>query len=245
MHQLLIDLGNTALKWQVVDDDDIVIEGRSQSDRCLNEVFDSLTPYRLSGIYVSSVGISSFRKTLFDWAAENNQPAPVFVESSAEACGVVNGYQEPAKLGVDRWLALIAARNSYPGMLCVVDSGTALTMDFLAENGRHLGGYIVPGAALMETSLLASTEKIEIQKASALKGLGNTTTEAVLHGIEGMLQSFISHQVAELEVEYKQKISVVLTGGHAEKLSAGLSIPVYLEKTLVLRGLKLLVDTLR
>lgn len=242
MRQLLIDRGNTALKWRIVDGNEILAEGRSLNDRCLSDVFSSQVAYRLTDIYASSVGDNMFCKALIDWAAQNNQPVPVFVESSRAACGVVNGYQEPAKLGVDRWLALIAAHHRYSGMLCVVDSGTALTMDFLMPDGRHLGGYIVPGASLMKASLLTGTAKIKVQSDAALKGLGNTTTEAVLLGIEGMLKAFVSNKVVELEAEHGQAISVVLTGGHAETLSSGLSFPVHLDNNLVLRGLGLLVE---
>ncbi len=244
MPQLFIDRGNTALKWQVIEAGNTVGQGRVLNEVSLDDAFNSLTAYRFSNIYVASVAGGDFRQHLTLWAKQSNQPCPYFVESSSQACGVINGYKEANQLGVDRWLALIAAHHNYSGMLCVVDSGTALTMDFLTGNGQHLGGYIVPGSELMKKSLLANTQKIKVQGNLSQRQLGCNTTEAVLLGIENMLQAFVSKKLEALELECKQQISVIFTGGHAEKLAAGLPMPVHLEKDLVIRGLRLLIGSL-
>ena len=64
------------------------------------------------------------------------------------ACGLRNGYRDPAQLGVDRWLAMCAAWQQFPGSLCVVDAGTAVTIDVVAADGAHSGGLILPGVCL-------------------------------------------------------------------------------------------------
>ena len=239
MNMLLIDGGNTRLKWQywlagklhnvgTVDKHDIVSSSFSQWNAVPFEV-----------IYISSVGQPATDQAIVQWAEENNQPAPVFVASSQCAFGVVNAYSEPSKLGVDRWLAMIAAHQQYTGMLCVIDSGTALTMDFLMPNGEHLGGLIVPGAELMKDSLLVGTDKIIMESEYQPDVLAKDTTSAVELGIKQMMQSFIVRKVAELESTYHQSITLVMTGGHAEELLQDLGRAAELHKTLVFDGLKL------
>lgn len=240
MLQLYIDRGNTALKWQMLSNSTLVDEGVFSNDVPLAEGLSSLAKQPLSNIYVSSVASDGFCQQLTVWAKEQAQPLPVFVESTREACGVINAYEEAGQLGVDRWLAMIAARSTYPGMLCVVDSGTALTMDFLLENGEHLGGFIVPGAALMQRSLLNNTQKIHLADTSVGKGLGANTSEAVTFGIEQMLQVFVREKVVEIEVRHNKKATLILTGGHANDLAKGLMNEFYLEKDLVLQGLRVL-----
>ncbi|MEO1889740.1 MAG: type III pantothenate kinase [Cycloclasticus sp.] len=242
MRQLFIDRGNTALKWQVVDSGDLLKQGRALNHIGLDVVFAALEGHSFSTIHVSSVGADDFNVQLTTWAEKNKRPCPTFIASSNEACGVTNGYKESSQLGVDRWLALIAAHHKYSGMLCIVDSGTALTMDVVTENGRHLGGYIVPGSELMKTSLLANTQKVNVQD-SAPRGLfGTNTTQAVLFGINQMLQAFVSKKVLDIEAEYQLKVSTILTGGHAQALADSLSMPVYVEEDLVIQGLRLLAE---
>ena len=239
MLQLYIDRGNTALKWQLFESKELLESGVFSNDVALPEGLSALINYRLSNIYVSSVASEEFCRHLIVWAKGHSHPPPFFIESTREACGVVNAYQEAAQLGVDRWLAMIAAHHKYSGMLCIVDTGTALTMDFLLENGKHLGGFIVPGAELMKSSLLKNTQKIHIGNTSNSSQLGTNTSEAVTFGIEQMLQLFVREKVAEIGVKHQQQITVVLTGGHADVLAEGLLGRIQLEKDLVLQGLKL------
>jgi len=240
MLQLYIDRGNTALKWQVLSNSALMDEGVFSNDVPVAEGLSSLAKQPLSNIYVSSVASADFCQQLTVWAKAQAQPNPVFVESTREACGVVNAYEEAGQLGVDRWLAMIAARSIYPGVLCVVDSGTALTMDFLLENGEHIGGFIVPGAALMQRSLLNNTQKIHLADTLSGKGLGTNTSEAVTFGIEQILQIFVREKLSDIEKMHNKKATLVLTGGHAKDLAKGLVNEFYLEKDLVLQGLRIL-----
>ena len=239
MKMLLIDGGNTRLKWQYWLAGKLRSAGIVDKHDVVSSSFSRWNTVPLETIYVSSVGQSKVDQAIVQWAEENNQPAPVFVASSPCAFGVMNAYTEPSKLGVDRWLAMIAAHQQYTGMLCVIDSGTALTMDFLMPNGEHLGGLIVPGAELMKDSLLVGTDKIIMESECRPDILAKDTTSAVELGIKQMMQSFIVRKVAELESKYHQSITLVMTGGHAEELIHGLGRPAELHKTLVFDGLKL------
>jgi type III pantothenate kinase len=127
MMKLIIDRGNTALKWQVLKAGVVHEQGRALNSVPLVDVLQPLTGVRFTSIYVSNVGSVDFCKQLTEWAAEHHQSPPVFVESIRTACGVTNAYARPEQLGVDRWLAMIAAHKLCRGMLCVVDIGTACT----------------------------------------------------------------------------------------------------------------------
>ncbi|HAI96165.1 MAG: type III pantothenate kinase [Cycloclasticus sp.] len=239
MAQLYIDRGNTALKWQLLEDDVLLDSGFFKNDIDLETGLAFLTNKALSHLFVASVGSANFQRQLLAWAEEKNQPKPVFVESVRESCGVLNAYQEARQLGVDRWLAMIAAFNKYDGMLCIADSGTALTLDFLRGNGEHMGGFIVPGAELMKNSLLQNTQKIHVDHARQSDQLGQNTSEAVMFGIEQMLQIFVRETMAEIEKKHSQEITLVLTGGHSARLAEGFLGNAHVEKNLVLDGLKL------
>ena len=242
MLKLFIDRGNTALKWQLCQQAKVLAEGVAANDVGLDDALEEVADRQLLGVYVASVASDDFETALKAWANRNSQPEPVFIKSQLSACGVTNAYEKPAQLGVDRWLAMIAAHQQYSGLLCVVDSGTALTMDFLTGSGQHLGGFIVPGADLMKRSLLQNTQQIQLAADAQIKLLGKNTTEAVLLGIEQMLQALVCQKVAEVELEYKQELTLVLTGGHAHSLRKGLQRPCHEELDLVFLGLRLIVE---
>ncbi len=240
MLQLFIDRGNTALKWQLREGRSVLNKGSCDKAEPIECVLKELLGFDIVDTVVSSVGSGEFEKELKSWCKDNGFAKPVFFESAETACGVRNAYKEPSQLGIDRWAGMIAAHQKYSGMVCVVDTGTALTMDFVDKTGIHLGGYIVPGAELMKNTLLSSTDKINIGQLNKIEGLGCNTTEAVIYGIEQMLKSFVSQKLSEMEAVHQQKITLVVTGGHAEKLVEGMARPRVIERDLVFDGLDLL-----
>lgn len=242
MRQLLIDRGNTATKWQVIDNAVLLKAGVGKNSDSLADLFADVKSECFSAIYVSSVASDDFKCCLNDWSKQCGHAVPVFVESSSKACGVNNVYAKPSELGVDRWLAMIAAHKKYDGMLCVVDSGTAMTMDFVLGSGEHLGGFIVPGAELMKSSLLLNTDKIKVGDVTAKASLGVSTIEAVTLGIEQMLRAFIEAKLLDISNTHQQSVTLVLTGGHADILAESLSCSFKLEKDLVLQGLKIMFE---
>ena len=120
----------------------------------------------LRGIAVSNVAGPEFAQALNHALERAGTRARIwYARSTARGGGVRNAYERPELLGVDRWAALVgayarlrAAGGRSP--VCVADAGTALTIDALASDGRHLGGLILPGIALQRTALLASTADI-------------------------------------------------------------------------------------
>lgn len=159
---------------------------------------------------------------------------PLFAVSTASHTGVVSAYRNtPSRLGIDRWLALIAVRSRQQSV-CVVDCGTAITLDVITPAGQHLGGYILPGLNMMADALLAGTQGVRYTADEAGTGtaLGGSTAEAVTHGALAAVVALVDRLVLQHQAQ------LVLTGGDAQRLAAALTQPYDLQSELLLQGLQ-------
>ncbi|ORU89838.1 MAG: hypothetical protein A6F71_02420 [Cycloclasticus sp. symbiont of Poecilosclerida sp. M] len=239
MTVLLIDRGNTRTKWQLHESNDMITRGVSANDESLESIFSGLTKQSLSGVYVASVVGESFEKELSQWAEKNNWPSPVFIRSEKQAFGVSNAYAKPTDLGVDRWLTLVAVHQSHTGLVCIVDCGTAFTIDFVNADGRHLGGFILPGINLMKSSLLNNTDNIKVAGEDEQVLLGTSTSQAVALAPAQALAAFAQKKMQQVESDTGAVAQIVLTGGESNLLEDLLGLDCHLEQDLVLKGLYL------
>jgi len=237
---LLIDRGNTRLKWRLIQSGQVVSSGVGLKHEPLLAIFSDLDVNAIADVYVASVADQSFDDEMTEWAVTHGLPKLRFVSSPKAAFGVVNGYEEPSQLGVDRWLGMVAAHDKLSGNLCVVDVGTALTIDIVLGNGDHLGGYIVPGSELQIQTLLKNTDKIHIGGENGAMSVGKNTHQAVKLGIKRMLVSFVTQAVTDWERELSGPVKLVMTGGGAKELALSLAIPCFLEENLVFDGLNMM-----
>ena len=141
-------------------------------------------------------------------------------EPSQELAGVRNGYDEFARLGLDRWLALLGGYHLVKAACVVIDLGTAVTSDFVSAAGEHLGGFICPGMPLMRNQLRTHTRRIRYDDVSAEQALsslapGRATVEAVERGCTLMLQGFVLTQVEQAKVLWGENFTLFITGGDA------------------------------
>ncbi len=155
---ILIDIGNTAIKWQLRESDQTINTGRGDV-RQLMLWLESLDSVLSQQIAVSCVRDDDFAGELLGALAQLGCSDVVFAESSETHAGVTNAYANPASLGVDRWLAVLALKSRGHESGIVVDVGTACTIDVL-EKERHVGGFILPGPKLACEVLVANTDKI-------------------------------------------------------------------------------------
>ncbi|NUO73492.1 MAG: type III pantothenate kinase, partial [Frateuria sp.] len=151
--RLLLDLGNTRLKWALERAGRWSADGAaawSEDLALLGATWQALPKPE-----------AAFGASVVDDAREQTVAAQVrslfglevtWLRTPASACGVRNAYPEPARLGVDRFLAMVAAHAAGAGDCVLVGVGTALTLDALAADGQHLGGLIAPGPRLMKLS---------------------------------------------------------------------------------------------
>ncbi|MDG1066197.1 MAG: type III pantothenate kinase [Luminiphilus sp.] len=231
MSELLIDVGNSAAKWAVFDGVQINSHRHSGSFAALAEVLWAETKD------ATSVWIASVRGEQLDQALVSELRAVGFsgvhlCDTALSEDGLLNSYKEPSRMGADRWFAMLGARVCKPGPLLVIDVGSAVTCDLVASDGRHLGGYIFPGPALMEVALQSSTRKVRYTDSlEATVTPGQSTAECVASGISVALLGAI-RQVCDQYPDHQ----VIFTGGGAVGL-AGLGLAGDLRPDLVLEGL--------
>jgi len=181
---LQLDVGNSSAKWRLLENGQLVSRGKYVvGDEGSQQALLASTS-RLDQIWISSVANQQAEAALAALLVGHWHIEPWFARTQDRSGDLINSYSDPSRMGVDRWLAMLAARQAMEGRLCVVDAGSALTIDFVDTRGRHEGGYIIPGPALMERALLLDTDRVRFaQEVDYALSPGVSTAEAVRHGI--------------------------------------------------------------
>jgi type III pantothenate kinase len=238
---LLVDIGNSRLKWAATAPAGLkvgaAIMNHDLTEARLIDLWRGLPkPKSLAISCVSARRLAGIVRS----AADGLWPGITVIEAKSEvwAFGVKNAYLQPEKLGVDRWLALLAARRHYALPVCIADCGTAITLDLLDEHGRHLGGMISPGLALMKQSLSAGTEALLYEDSAFTVGPANHTGAAIYSGVVSAAAGLIEHVFSA----QPDACLLLLTGGDAPLIAGQLGFPCRIDSELVLRGLSLLLE---
>jgi type III pantothenate kinase len=156
--------------------------------------------------------------------------------------GLHNGYRDPARLGADRWHAMLGARARHPAtVLVVVCAGTATTVDSIDREGRHLGGVIAPGVRLMHTSLARGTDRLG-DAPGAVCAFPNDTADAIHTGVLDAQLGLIQERLRLTQAQTAAAPTLVLCGGHGPALlsecrARGVESAVSLEADLIFEGL--------
>lgn len=229
MTHLLIDAGNTRVKWALVRDGQWLQHGALTHERiaALAQCIDRDIPLAALGTNVAGARVA-------DAITAALPLAPRWLTPREYCCGVTNRYDDPTRLGADRWAALIGARAAYPGPLLVVGAGTATTVDLLSADGEFLGGLILPGEALMRRSLARDTADLPLAEGDPVVFPRNTHDAIVtgcLQAQAGAIERMFRH-ICE-----QPGALCVLAGGAAERIAPLLALPLRRIDDLVLRGL--------
>jgi type III pantothenate kinase len=243
--RLLIDIGNSRVKWVVKNGEACtptiarIHRGHSLTD-LLDKNFSLLSPP--DQILVSCVSDAATQAALTHWIDVHWQLQPMYVVSSRQVAGVVNGYREPHTLGSDRWSAMIAAFHLVGGPVCIIDAGTALTIDVINMEGVHQGGMILPGIYSTQESLFSHIAvpvvKTEIMPMHQL--LGNSTQECISLGIQHSFVGLFMHLFIHLKQQFGREPLCLVTGGDASTIAAWLPVMAQQDPDLVLKGLAVL-----
>jgi type III pantothenate kinase len=240
MH-LLIDVGNTRIKWRLVtsefDANDLSHNG------LLPDLENFIKTLATNEIHVLLAAVNQ-TQDLRNLLSESNFYNVTIVHSKSSQAGLHNSYVNPERMGVDRWLGMIAAyaqiqKSFTQSGIIVVDAGSALTIDIVSAAGRHLGGYIVPGLLMAQQALFTNTERIiQYDENSArhtrhdkYNKLGNNTLQCVEYGVINQMLALVK-QVQEEYWHYE----IFFTGGDGELLAGYLKAGT-VDKDLVLKGL--------
>ena len=231
MTDLLIDVGNSGVKWALLDASELEVKRyRSDSGSLAQELWRAVgsdVP-----VWVSSVAGEEADRVMRAALIQVGFSQTHFCSTPERECGLVNSYSDPHRLGVDRWLAMLGAWCREQGPFMVVDAGSALTCDLVSGAGEHLGGYILPGPAMMESSLLAGTSRIRYDEAKEPSlTAGRDTAACVTAGVWSAALGAIA-SIRERYPQYK----VIVTGGDAPALMA-LGLQGEWHPNLVLQGL--------
>ena len=159
MTDLLVDIGNTRLKWRLQEHGLVKCSGAILISDLSFAQLQAALPTSVAGVYWASVASDEKGRCLEAWAYQKNVPHHQFT-TQEDWQSLINGYQQAQSLGVDRWLAMVAARQFTQSAVCVVDCGSAITFDYVNCEGCHEGSYIIPGARLMSQALARDTAKI-------------------------------------------------------------------------------------
>jgi type III pantothenate kinase len=243
---LLLDIGNTRLKWAMLADGALTGSGEAQHlDDQAGAISAMLrgcaeSPHRVLAANVAGAELAGQITTAIQ---ERWQLAVEYASTDATCGRITSGYEDPGQLGVDRWLAILAAANHYPTAVCVVDAGTALTIDFVAADGNHLGGLILPGLGLMWRALTSETGDLQrfagaVEEAGLIEVLtpARDTAAAIRGGSLSALVGLIRSSTESLR-ERCGEATLVLTGGDAERLIPHLPNDLRHHPLLVLEGL--------
>jgi type III pantothenate kinase len=243
---LLVDVGNSRLKWARAGTELWETAAAPLGDEVEDSVLDRLwlampAPQR---VVVASVNEDWTSRVLDSWLRERWSLRAHVVRPQRELLGVRNHYRDPATLGADRWVALIAAHHLTAGPVCVIDCGTAVTIDALSADGDFLGGVILPGLHLLRASLVQGTKSIRTGDGDATTCLARSTADAVAAGTLFGLAGAVERVLAEHRQALGSEMSTLITGAEAgvvlPRLRAG--GPIAEIPDLVLRGLAMIAE---
>jgi type III pantothenate kinase len=235
MRILAIDAGNSRIKWGVHEDGSWLAQGwvkTAQAGRIGRE-WAALAPP--DAAFAANVAGLRVARSLAA-AARRFKRRVRFVKSAAAQCGVKSAYSDPARLGPDRWAALIAARHHHRGPCLVVNAGTTLTADALTADGVFLGGVIVAGADLMRAALARGTARLRPAR-GRFAFFPSRTADAIESGAVNALAGAIERMLRFMREAGQAEPLTLLSGGAARLVAPQLNGAVEVVDNLVLEGL--------
>lgn len=239
---LAIDAGNTRVKWGIHNGSAWVIQEAAGHNE-LALIAESVQKFQAVGpAVISNVAGPAVQASLQTMLDELDFDA-YWVKPQAQACGVSNGYAQPAQLGSDRWASLIAAWQRTRSPCVVASAGTALTVDALSSRGEFLGGLIVPGLSMMKAALNLNTAGVA-HTDGRLAEFPASTGDAVHGGALAAMVGAVERMCRTLARREGMEPMLWLTGGDAAALHEALSDRGTIMDNLVLEGLVLIAGEL-
>lgn len=236
---LLVDLGNSRLKWAWSDASGLRVGEPVDHSRPLDAELAAAwaDAPRVTRALVASVARPRLEAELAQAIRARLGVEPEFVTSRAQACGVRIAYARPEKLGVDRFLALIALHAQAREPVVLASVGTALVLDALAADGRHLGGLIAPSPMLMQEALLGATARVSASSSARVVEAADDTEDSVRSGCWLAAAALVERFHSHCAQAFGAPSALALAGGAARELAPLVRVPARIEPDLVLRGL--------
>lgn len=244
---LLIDLGNSRLKWAQSaparwSADAVSLDSEKEIERLFERSWNQLP--KPQKVVFCSVSTPENSTALEQYVSTHWSVTAQRVYALTEQLGVKNTYRQPAQLGADRWAALIGARGLTPNAVCIVDAGTAVTVDMLSAQGDFLGGTIFPGLSLLRQSLVQGTQFVLTVDGRSTESFGQSTQDGVAAGTLLGLVGAIERLIDEYRRILGKPFEIFLTGGDGVLLAKYLRATFKPAPDLVLKGLARIAETL-
>lgn len=227
---ILIDSGNTKCKFAVYEKGYVKRVTKAEAIQCLN--------YTLSVIFADVANSDELNEFL---AVANELRVPVKnVVVSKQAFGIECAYESFETLGIDRWLSILGAEQLLANKdVIVMDAGTAITVDILSKDKKHLGGWIVPGLKLMEETIVNKAPNVFLANNTFYEPFGTSTPNALRSGCINAGVGLVQRAVDLFKTDQNEasEPTILLTGGDAELISNHLKITHVINPDLVFIGL--------
>jgi len=248
-----MDVGNSRIKWGILDDGNISRTGHIARARIRENGLQVLTtriPRRVDDVFVSNVAGTSFATRLSGVVGMHCSCDVRYARTARSGWGITNSYTQPRRMGVDRWVAMIGAWAEVQSACLVVDAGTAVTIDAIDDDGRHLGGQIIAGVATMTGALAEAASDIPQVKPAPARGsadlgmFARNTAAAVREGAQNAVTGAIDRSIRTLQSNAYTP-TTVLTGGDSSRILNALCETPLHRPHLVLQGLAHMLDAAR
>jgi len=272
---LLVDVGNSRIKWRCAVNEQNSEQRPAHSFAWEAELLATLLDNNwdtlkndVSRVSIANVAGDKVQQIITQWCNDHWQLTPQFFTTQEKFKDIHNGYDNYQSLGIDRWLAVIAAHQQYPDTAnIIVDCGSAITVDTVLPNGRHLPGPIMPGEETLLSGLLSKTDLATYYQAQnnsenpaeSLQAIVIDTKSAILSGAKFATSKAVEaivNQTLELLPDDaggqggSEGVRIIATGGAAQSVMALTTLSTqtaqdnYLyEPDLVLQGLEILADS--
>lgn len=229
----LVELGNT--RWKLADytDNQLTFLGHGVGLNDLLMVLEQSPEHQVLFASVASDELNGELQQRLTMAGI----AFMEVHTRRDYGDVVNSYHQYQRLGVDRWLTLIAAHQQVKSHAAIIDVGTAVTFDLLHRDGRHLGGWIAPGLHTMQDALVSKSSRIQARFDAPADALGQCTEDGLYLGCKAAVEGFIHQAYRHVSQTVAEPVSWFFTGGGLDGLDLSDIHNGQLRPHLVLEGL--------
>ena len=243
---LLIDVGNSRIKWYLSSHDNPSFSMRSfayHEDNVIKEMAFHFAPECVEPFHrvlVSNVAGDQIKSKIIQWFVDRFNVTPEFAESCDEMHGLRSAYDHANQLGVDRFLAILGAQSLSGKARVIVDCGTAVTIECVNGQNKFIGGVILPGLGLMRHSLANATDALEnISQVQEISAFATNTRTAIAAGTIFAITGAIQQSVAQLKTIENQYVECFLSGGDGKLIQQYLDCNAEYHEDLVLKGLSI------
>jgi len=236
---LLVDAGNSRIKWRLTEGARLVASGGIPSNEH-SSLAAAWHSYPASAACICSV-LDEERNASIQHALTETLAIPAqrqfWLSSAKMGYGIVNHYQPAESLGPDRFAALIGAHQRQPIDWVVVNVGTAITADLLTADGHFLGGAIAPGPELMRNALARGTAGVNVELSNPGQAIPTDTMAAVNQGIGRALWGVAEGMFRQFSRDSGRQPVMLLSGGAREYVRPFLDVEVVEVDNVVMEGL--------